>query len=383
MGFFAVVHPSEKGRAFAVKKCHLNFFAIRPSLGSNLSYLLDVGLLVGNLAEGGVDCEVELLVVIPLAATSESFADLGPMLLDPKIAANIFGEPVTVDDKKCITLRSSIASSEKNGQKLGKFRVFLFAPDSMKREDSFSGVDASVWRLKIAFSDGVDTYVRMRFKLDNPGRLMQSVQSGSSGGTLVDFRVSDVRGADAKGAWDSLEPKMAKIEFLNFFLITSVDFHMLFASPSLRYTRLLEPMVWKKYLDVQELETLVAYHWNKEGPITPEMPFHVFGRLETQGKMPDKGMQTSDLIRVGLVCMVASLAAMGIAAIGARLKAEDVLAWIREHLWPIVISTTIIILAILVAVKKYVELIEFYKKHLSKLKARLASWNAAESTPRK
>ncbi len=370
MGFFAVVHPSENSRAFSVKKCHLNFFAIRPSSGTDLSFVLDVGLLLGNKAERGVGRDAELLVVIPLAASVEAFSDLGSNLLDPKVAANIFGEPVTVDDKKCITLRSFKEAPEGKGPPSGKFRVFQVAGDSIKREDSLSGADASVWRIKIAFSDGIDTYVRMRFALGSPGRLMQTIRSDSSSRVdLVDFRVSDVRGADSKGTWDSLETRMAEIESVNFFLITPVDFRMVSSSPSLKYTRLLEPAVWKKYLKISEIETLVAYHWSKEGPITPEKPFHVFGRLETRSK----GMPASDLMRVGFVCMMASFAAMGTKSICGRLPIQSVLDWTCAH-WVAIISALTATLTVLAAVKNYVEIVEFYVGLVKKYRA----WRAKE-----
>jgi hypothetical protein len=366
MGFFAVVHPSENSRAFSVKKCHLNFFAIRPSSGAELSFSLDVGLLLRNTDPRRADCEAEILVVIPLAASLQAFSDLGSNLLDPKIAANIFGEPVTIDNRKCITLRSFKEDPEGKVPPSGKFRVFPVAADLVKREESLSGADASVWKIRISFSDGIDTYVRMRFALESPGRLMQTIRSDSSSrAALVDFRVSDVRGADSNGTWDSLEARMAEVESLNFFLITPIDFHMFSSSPSLKYTRLLEPMVWRKYLKRAELETLVAYHWSKDSSITPEKPFHIFGRLETRSR----GMSFSDLVRVGFVCVVASFFVMGTVSVCGRVTIRSALEWAREHLLVVILSALVAVVGVLVFVKKYVELVEFYARKRNDIKA--------------
>lgn len=309
MGFFAIAHSEEHSKEVDVERCHLNLFV----LSSTSEFIWDVGILLKNRTS--TEGSTTLLLALPFATEADSFTDLGAKLQNNKRAAeNIFGEPVTLSGNK-ITVASY-------GE---PFQVCSIPPTDAKIVPEYSNEERSVWQIKVGRYQSSRTYARVRFKLKSPGRIWKVVSSTRrTEEVLVDFRVSDVRGTDAGSSpWNSLVPKIAEIEALNFFLMAPAPFHVNAMSPAPKHLRLLESGIWKEYLDGVDPGQLVAYHWEKKDDspptsaessaggidvvrapkktIKPDRPFYVFVRLVSSRH----GLTGTDvLLVIGIVVAV-------------------------------------------------------------------------------
>jgi len=168
-----------------------------------------------------------------------------------------------------------------------------------------------LWTCKLPLQEpiigtgGKEYYVRVRLEVGDFGRLWvwKSRPLGVHTGALIDLRLSDVRDSHHADSDKILEHKILPIPEASLFVIAPWSLRFRTASPTLRYTRVLEGDSWKSYLhrpvnppSRRRTKSLVHY-WRypvtaqgevleKAQEITVQRPFYAFLEL---GREPGLG----------------------------------------------------------------------------------------------
>ena len=181
MAFFAVVRTNP-GDDFTVAECHLNLWSLA-GLFRRRRFFLDVGLRLRGGEREVSTIELALPVGI-YGKEAHGLEDLYDLMLDTNISQLIFGGHVEIDRERS---RLRYESST-----LGAREIELATLDlpSCKRNEGYSGENFSYWMLQLnaPLRRQSDTYVRVRFKVQNLGRTWIWKKSGlARNGALLDL----------------------------------------------------------------------------------------------------------------------------------------------------------------------------------------------------
>lgn len=152
---------------------------------------------------------------------------------------------------------------------------------TLKREESLSSENASMYSVTVPPADAdAEVYIRLRFRVSDAARMWLSRSAGS----LLDFRVADVREVVAQQAWSELTEQVVPIKKLNAFVIIPSDLQARAASPQPKYVRSLEGSLWEDYLRRRIAffadNKLFIYYWRASN-IDDKEPFRLFLDLQS------------------------------------------------------------------------------------------------------
>lgn len=276
MSYFAIVRAAPADD-FSVIECHLNVWSLA-GLFKRRMFCLDVGL---RLRAGKTEV-FSIDIAVPMGTygkEAHGLRDLHSQLLDTNIDKLIFGRNVeVVGDRPRLKYESST---------LGPTELELIKLDvpNCKRNEEYSGHAFSYWSIHFTspLRNDPDSYLRMRFKVQNLGRTWIWKKSGlAKNGALMDLRITDLRESYDDTGWTPSADMLVPIESLNLFAIVPSSLQLRAVSPPYYYMRLFEGRVWEKYLnravDRRRKEKLVIYQWRspKDESISPANPFHAF-----------------------------------------------------------------------------------------------------------
>ncbi|MBI2987638.1 MAG: hypothetical protein HYY45_12810 [Deltaproteobacteria bacterium] len=267
MGYFAVLHDPADG-PFEVAQCHLNLWCL-PGLFGHHVFLWDVGLRVKAGQDKGMS---KIQMALPFGTEKEGIEDLHDLLFEQRITQLIFARPVKVD-----------GSTIDYG--LGPTNVVRVPKNETSFEKDLSGANYSFWKLNLSphLEMGEEAYMRIRFKVRNPGRTWIWKHSGiAKYGAVVDLRIADVRETVTMPDWNAFENRILKIQKLNVFVSAPAPLQLRVTNPPLHYVRLLEGRAWEPYIgravDLLRLSKLVIYQWRncEDDPVDHNAPFRIF-----------------------------------------------------------------------------------------------------------
>lgn len=130
--------------------------------------------------------------------------------------------------------------------------------------------------------------MRLRISLKDPGALWTSKGwAYAKRGMIVDLRVADVRESNFLGLGKPESRYIVPIKHLFLFLGAPSYFVPKHVSPSLHYSRLLEPKVWGHYLNASSLfsksPAISIHQWRSEGggtakarPVDLDNPYRAY-----------------------------------------------------------------------------------------------------------
>jgi hypothetical protein len=274
MGFFGIVR-SNVGDDFEVVECHINLWALA-GLFRRRCFYLDVGLRLRARQQGIMTFDV-LLPVGVYNKDAQGIRDLYHALFDANVCQLIFGRRVEIsNDSATLTYEGS------DGEQA--LRLTQLDVPACTRVEEYSGKTFSYWRLRLnsAIRSEPDTYLRIRFVVQNCGRVWIWKRSGfARNGALVDMRITDLRESNVATEWAPDPDRLVPIQRLNLFTIAPSWLQLRAVSPHYHYMRLFEGRVWERYLkrafDPRRKEKLIIYQWrNPDGPVGPANPFHAF-----------------------------------------------------------------------------------------------------------
>ncbi len=242
MGFFALSGLGHQ-TPFEVEACHISFWVLPKAwyrlFGHNFCF--DVGLRFKS-----EEPLRRLRIVIPFDSKQKQISDLSAVVLDPDFSPLIFGKPVTVTNGY-VTYDGPL-----DGQDRINDRVIGISPENSTPEQiSTETPGFSIWTVELAepTTSNEWTYVRFRIAANDPWRIWASKGWGlAKRGAVVDLRICDIRESLLLGHGQSESAHLVPIKQLFLFLVAPSYFVPNHFSPTLHYTRLLEPKVWARYL---------------------------------------------------------------------------------------------------------------------------------------
>jgi hypothetical protein len=185
-------------------------------------------------------------------------------MLEQSTAELIFGKQVFVNT----TMKT--LKIERNPQP-DTWQIVAIKHSDCKRSAEHCNKFFSLWEIKLAepIQKTQRGYVRLRFKVSNPGRLWQwKIGEFGSNGAIIDFRFSDVREALQVPHIDEFVSKIQPIKSMFLFLVAPSSLQCRATSPAVHDVRLLEGKVWERYLDratsIRGLSKFVIYQWRNE-----------------------------------------------------------------------------------------------------------------------
>jgi hypothetical protein len=279
MGFFAV---SSRGSTtpFSIEACHLTFWVLPRHwyqwVGLGFCYFFDVGLRIAPEKEMR-----RIRVAFPFDSKKTSTADLSNFVLDSDFAPLIFGRPITIVGNTLTYDGSTLGQGNVSDRVISVSTANSVAVE--ENDPRFS-----VWNLE--FNDPIPAgevgYVRFRLQIKKPGALWNSKGWGyAKRGMIVDLRIADVRESNILGLGKAEAIHTVPIKHLFLFLGAPSYFVPKHVSPPLHYSRLLEPNVWKQYLNASSrFPTSISIHqWRSDGagteaakPVDLDHPYRAY-----------------------------------------------------------------------------------------------------------
>lgn len=278
MGFFAIA-PARDDDQFDIEACHLTFWVL-PQYWYRLipvgfRYFFDIGLRIHAITEIR-----RIRIALPFDTGRKSLSDLSAFVLNPSFAPLIFGRPVTVTNNRIGYDAQTLGQGP-----ISDIVIPIDIGGSTPDQESHPIFSAWTIELQNPIAAGQFAYVRFRFRVKKPGALWAEKGWGyAKRGMIVDLRVSDVREFNVLGFGNEFAARLKSIKHLFLFLGTPAYFVPKHISPPLQYSRLLEPLVWRPYLDAPPLlpaflESRIAtpisiHQWRSKGA-GGESPTHV------------------------------------------------------------------------------------------------------------
>jgi hypothetical protein len=282
MGFFAVSSLGSQ-IPFEIEACHISFWVLAKPWYQlfGYSFCFDVGLRIKSQ-----EPLRRIRIVLPFDSDNANVFDLSGVVLDPDFSPLIFGKPVSVNNGY-VTYDGPL-----NGRDKIKDRVIaVSAKNSTAEPNSAHSPGFSVWTIELEQPTQTNefTYIRFRIPAKNPWRIWASKGWGlAKRGIVVDFRISDIRESLLLGHGRSEATHLVPIKQLFLFLVVPSYFVPNHFSPTLHYSRLLEPNVWKSYLanfSSHSEDTKFSIHqWRqtKDTEISVENPYRAYMDLSRE-----------------------------------------------------------------------------------------------------
>lgn len=276
MGFFAVLGDSENPN-FSIETCHLNLWALGGLFNRHV-FFWDVGL---RISATGDDPVTNVSVATPCGTNQTDLDDLRNKMTTQQTRELIFGEEVAI--------RQDLIDYGEGEVRTVGLEITECTIDKNKSDGNFS-----LWNLRLspAIRNGVDGYLRIRFRVRTKGRMWTKRRNGLfSKGALVDIRVSDVRETWNVKDGDALKGRIVAISNLYVFLILPSTLRHNSSSPPFKYVRILEGLAWKSYLDSASSfwkhRKMVVYYWKGGAEVNTKNPFRAFLDLNYSNSLRD------------------------------------------------------------------------------------------------
>jgi len=242
MGFFAISSLNSQ-TAFKVEACHISLWVL-PKPWYQLfghAFFFDIGLRLKS--EQPLR---RIRIVLPFDSVQSRLSDLSSIVLDQDFSPLIFGKPVSVQGDH-ISYDAPLDSEGSINDRV----VAISEDTSSPEQGSAADKGLSIWTIELVEPTQINewTYVRFRITAKNPWRIWSSKGWGlAKRGAVVDLRVCDIRESLLLGHGNSESAHLVSIKHLFLFLVVPSYFVPNHFSPTLHYSRLLEPKVWEKYL---------------------------------------------------------------------------------------------------------------------------------------
>jgi hypothetical protein len=298
MGFFGVASVGEPASAPTIEHCHLNLWVLGGLLGYRVCYL-DVGLAM----QAGEAPVKEIKVGVPAAtdeAPGRAIDSLARELADPVIAGLIFARrDVLHDGRLKVTPREQM-------------RILDIDRPNCKLAEQPRHPFFSLWTLQLnePLPMGESGYLRVRFRIRNPGRLWVWQRSLlSRNRAIADLRVNDERESRSVTDISAFSSNLLSLRSLNSFVIAPAIFNPAVTTPEPSYVRGLEGRVWEPYLgrrtDMRRNQKFLVHRWEAAPvPVSSEEPFRGFLQLERRRSLLPSW---SDLMPVIIALVAADL----------------------------------------------------------------------------
>jgi hypothetical protein len=269
---------------FEIEALHFNFWIVpqklktmcaspfRLSLPKFYRYYIDIGARI-TVRRGELNC---LDMHLPcLSGGKVLFHDLEQVVLDETINDLLFGRPV---DSRNNCLKYTRDGVEVN--------------DSVHGIKSVEGINGKTERCTVKFKSPINAtqeiqtaYFRFRYECVTEADIF--IRKGwafAKKGFLVDLRLNDVRETVAFSEINKSH-HMKEVKEFNSFIVHPASFLRVMQSPSVHYSRLLEPRAWRVYLSscepYSESMKFVINQW-KHSRVTYEKPFRMFVDLQKE-----------------------------------------------------------------------------------------------------
>jgi hypothetical protein len=268
---------------FAIQALHVNFWILPTEMSA--SALLEAAKLkrmhrcfvdVGVRFTAGPSGPPPHLDFLPPAkwTKSRSFFDLSKKVTDPNVSDLIFGSNVKITGSTVSYSQSDDVITEA-----------VLAVDQL--QNLGDGRYRAVFAGRGSHGVGDSYYFRLRYECGDISRIFRSKGWGfAKRGWIFDLRVNDIRETVELPEALSAE-RMLPIKRCYIFLIAPSSYVPALHSPELKYTRLLELKVWKKYLDtcrnVGKNARSSIYYWREEKtPATNAKPMRTYMHLHRE-----------------------------------------------------------------------------------------------------
>jgi hypothetical protein len=276
-----------------------NFFGL-----IGFSYFFDIGLRIK--AENRLH---RIRVCVPFDSNNHAIADLSNWILDSNFVPLIFGRPVDV--------RGNRISYE--AENLGQNRISdLVIPVSSTNSSAEAESDPrfSVWNVEFRdpIPEGEIGYARFRLRIDKPEALWTSKGWGQAKrGMIADLRVADIRESNLLNLGSAEAQHIVPIKRLFLFLGAPSYFVPQHVSPQLHYSRLLEPQVWRKYLNANvRVPIRISIHqWRSRDiaeaeprPVNIDAPYRAYMDVTREFGMP---LLTASILVAALLAVFSQL----------------------------------------------------------------------------
>lgn len=287
MAYFAIVREHAED-TFEVSACHINFWLL-PATFRRRVFVCDIGLRLK-----AIDRELTTFgIALPLGTydlDANGLEDLFELMKNPIVAELVFGKPVSFNNSR-VKYSSLIGDTETETE----LNITPISEGDTQIKKHLSGKTFTYWSVKLeeAVRPGpVDSYVRLRFKVRNVGRVWTWKTSNLIRvGALLDIRTSDIRGSYVENvSWRKHQNRIAKIDRLSVFAIVPAWLQLRATSPDYHYMRIFEGRVWEPYLarpfDLKRKEKLIIYQWRSDRPIDTNHPHRVLLDLNNEFRLP-------------------------------------------------------------------------------------------------
>lgn len=242
MGFFAVSSLGTQ-TSLEIAACHISLWVLPKPWYQLFGYnfCFDIGLRFRS-----TEPVRRIRIVFPFDSRQAHATDLSSIVLDEDFSPLIFGRPVTV-----IEDHVSYDGPLKGKDRIDD-RVIAISPENSSSETVLpENPGFSIWTIELSEPTKNDewTYIRFRISVKNPWRVWAHKGWGlAKRGAVVDLRICDIRESLLLGHGRSESTHLVPIKHIFLFLVAPSYFVPNHFSPSLHYSRLLEPKVWEKYL---------------------------------------------------------------------------------------------------------------------------------------
>jgi hypothetical protein len=287
----------------SVQSCHVNLWILSNKwwrFFSRHRLFVDVGLRFKAVQDVS-----EIGVVLPFEAdTNSSIEDLSELILEPVVSALIFGRPTRVSGEilkysgssfgakqisdTVVRVNSANCVPDRRATPLWK-RILKDTKSGASERKTADETGLSKWILQFdpPGRGARCYYLRFRCKLNSSQRVWQSKGWGfAKKGFIASLRFNDTREAIADR--ESLNVKrLLPLPQIFVFLATPAYLLPKHVSPSLFYSRLLEPHVWERYLsscgNYSKRNKISIHQWRSKvatrdtGRVDEDNPFRVYG----------------------------------------------------------------------------------------------------------
>jgi hypothetical protein len=306
MAYFAIVRDNAEDK-FEVAACHINLWLL-PATFRRRVFVCDIGLRLR-----AVDKELSTFgIALPVGTydvDANGLEDLFELMKNPVVAELVFGKPVSSNNS-----RIKYSSLINGALKETELNLTPISEGDTQIKKHLSGKTFTYWSIKLEEAikpNPIDSYVRLRFKVRNVGRVWTwKTANFTRVGALLDIRTSDVRGSYVENvSWRKHQSRIAKIDRLSVFAIVPSWLQLRATSPEYYYMRIFEGRVWEPYLarpfDLNRKEKLVIYQWRSDRAIDTNNPHRVLLDLNNDFKLVKIANSLLVLIFVSLWVLVA------------------------------------------------------------------------------